>query len=195
MRRPYLEYVDEQYAVTAECIRVAGDQGIVLYHHKPRFMMGRLDTGDYLTKEFPLRGVIIWNYRKHRLPGGSRNKRQLPNTYDMIFMFAGRHWTLPEESGEDLTGWGDVWEIGLDRESRRFPPRLPNELVDRCIALGTGRVLAPYAGGGAIALGAIRAGRSWLACDTDPEHAAVFEQRRSILEQHELYFSKLKGFQ
>ena len=194
VRRPYREYVDEQHAVIAECIRVAGDRGVVLYHHKPRLVMDRMDMGEDLTKDFPLRKVFIWHYRKQRLPARSKKRGQLTNAYDMIFMFAGERWTLPEESSEDLMGWGDVWEIGLDHESRRFPPWLPNELVDRCIALGTGRVLDPYAGDGAIALGAIRAGRNWLACDTDPEHAAVFEHRRSILEQHDLYFSQLRGF-
>ena len=188
VRRLYRDYVDEQYEVIAECIRVAGDRGIVLYHHRPRFVMGRLDMGNDLTKELPLRGAIIWHYKKPRFPAVSRNKRQLPNTYDMIFMFAGRQWTLPEESSEDILEWGNVWEIRLDRDSRKFSPRLPNELVDRCIALGTGRVLDPYAGGGAIALGAIRAGRNWLACDTDHEHAAVFEQRRSMIEQHRSLF-------
>ena len=188
VRRLYRDYVDEQYAVIAECIRVAGDRGIVLYHHRPRFVMGRLDMGDDLTKELPLRGAVIWHYKKPRFPAVSRSKRQLPNTYDMIFMFAGRQWTLPEESSEDILEWGNVWEIRLDRDSRKFSPRLPNELVDRCIALGTGRVLDPYAGGGAIALGAIRAGRNWLACDTDPEHAAVFEQRRAMIEEHRSLF-------
>ena len=188
IRRSYRDYVDEQYAIIAECIRVAGDRGIVLYHHRPRLATGRLDLGQHLTQEFPLRGAIIWHYKKSRLPAVSRNKRQLPNTYDMIFMFAGRQWTLPEKSSEDIREWGDVWEIRLDRDSRKFSPRLPNELVDRCIALGTGRVLDPYAGGGAIALGAIRAGRNWLACDTDPERAAVFEQRRAMIEQHRSLF-------
>ena len=192
---PYRHYLEEQRAVIAECIRVAGDRGIVLYHHRPRFAMGHLDMGYYLTAEFPLRGIIIWHYKKPRFSAGTRNKRQLPNAYDMIFMFTGRHWTLPEKISEEILGWGDVWEIGLDRESRRFLPRLPNELADRCIALGKGRVLDPHAGSGATVLAAIRAGRNWLACDTDPESVEVFQQRRSILEQHDSYFSRLRDSQ
>ena len=194
-RLPYRDYLEKQHAVIAECIRVAGDRGIVLYHHRPRFAMGHLDMGHYLTEEFPLRGVIIWHYKKLRFSAGTRNKRQLPNAYDMIFMFTGKHWALPEKISEEILGWGDVWEIGLDRESRRLPPRLPNELVDRCIALGQGRVLDPHAGSGATVLAAIREGRNWLACDTDPELVEVFHQRRSILEQYDLYFSKLRDSQ
>ena len=61
-------------------------------------------------------------------------------------------------------------------------------LVDRCVALGRGRVLDPYAGSGATVLAAVRAGRNWLACDTDPEQVGTFHRRHGILEQNGLYF-------
>ena len=183
-----LDYMDEQREVIHQCIRVAGDQGIVLYHYRPQFALGRLDMGHDLTDGLPLHGVIIWHYKKQRLSAGARKNQQLPNAYDMIFMFTGRYWSLPEENGEDMLEWDDVWEIGLDRESRRFTPRLPNELVDRCVALGRGRVLDPYAGSGATVLAAVRAGRNWLACDTDPEQISMFRQRHGILEQYDRYF-------
>ena len=182
------DYMREQRDVIDQCIRVAGDRGIVLYHYRPRFAMGCLDLGHDLTDGLPLYGIIIWHYKKQRLSAGARKNQRLPNAYDMIFMFTGRHWSLPEENGEDMLEWGDVWEIGLDRESRRFTPRLPNELVDRCVALGRGRVLDPYAGSGATVLAAVRAGRNWLACDTDPEQIRTFHQRHGILEQYDLYF-------
>lgn len=183
-----LDYMYGQREVIYQCIRVAGDQGIVLYHYRPQFAMGCLDMGHDLTDGLPLHGVIIWHYKKRRLSAGARKNQRLPNAYDMIFMFTGRYWSLPEEKCEDMLEWGDVWEIGLDRESRRFAPKLPNELVDRCVALGRGRVLDPYAGSGATVLAAARAGRNWLACDTDPEQIRTFRQRHGILEQYDRYF-------
>lgn len=188
VRRSHQGFLHEQREVILQCIRVAGDQGIVLYHYRPQFTMGRLDMGHDLTDGLPLHRIIIWRYKKQRLSAGTRKNRRLPNTYDMIFMFTGRHWSLPEENSEDMLEWGDVWEIELDREGRRFTPGLPNELVDRCVALGRGRVLDPYAGSGATVLAAVRAGRNWLACDTDPEQINTFHQRHGILEQYDRYF-------
>ena len=112
-RLPYRDYLEKQHAVIAECIRVAGDRGIVLYHHRPRFAMGHLDMGHYLTEEFPLRGVIIWHYKKLRFSAGTRNKRQLPNAYDMIFMFTGKHWALPKKSARRYSGGGMSGRLDL----------------------------------------------------------------------------------
>ena len=188
VQRSYEDHAAEQRAVILECIRVAGDQGVVLYHYKTPSAAGLQEMGQVLTHGCPLHGVIIWRYRKQRPSGGARKPRELPNTYDMIFMFAGKHWSLPEEASEDMTACGDVWEIDLDRESRRFSPTLPNELVDRCVALGRGRVLDPYAGSGATVLAAVRAGRNWLACETDLEQIETFHQRHLLLREFDSYF-------
>ena len=89
--------------------------------------------------------------------------------------------------------WGDLWDIQPDsmdelwdnkpgRRTQLRPPAFPDELADRCIALGSGMVLNPFAGTGSVPLAAIRAGRDWLACDSDPAYLDAFQMRSSMMD-------------
>ena len=75
---------------------------------------------------------------------------------------------------------GDIWDIAPVAEDNYsgLSPNIPGGLADRCIALGKGTVLDPFAGEGSIPLAAMRAGRDWLACDMRTDLMRVFEERR-----------------
>ena len=75
---------------------------------------------------------------------------------------------------------GDIWDIAPLAEDNYsgLSPNIPGGLADRCIALGKGTVLDPFAGEGSIPLAAMRAGRDWLACDMRTDLMRVFEERR-----------------
>ena len=188
------EYLERQRGVISECLRVAGSMGIVLYHHRFEVSTRReLDTRHALIDGFPLRQIIIWNHHTRGFIQGTPRKNRLPTTYSVIFMFSGPHWSIPEKSLPAAMAWGDSWDIKPDpehdlletsssrRNNRRQRFSFPDELADRCVALGTGTVLDPHAGSGSTALAAIRAGRDWLACDSEAAYLQVFEMRRAML--------------
>ena len=65
----------------------------------------------------------------------------------------------------------------------QHPPSFPEELTDACLSLGTGRVLDPFGNTGAIPLAAIRAGRTWLACDMRTDLISTFKRRLAQITQ------------
>ena len=116
---------------------------------------------------------------------GDRKSGQIQHRYDVMFVFTGRYWMVPRDSEEEAVGWGDVWDIRrFGHEIINFPSALPFEVAYRCVVLGEGVVLDPFAGSGTTVFAAIRAGRSWLACDSNPEHRSLFERRRALVEQY-----------
>ena len=199
--------MDWQREVIRECIRVAGPEGIVLYHHMAEASgEGGLDTKFELVTGFAgLRKIIIWQHRppvvdllddQHNSdswitgsldhPGFKPWTSEMPG-YSFIYAFAGVNWSLPEETSLAASLWGDVWLIEpIYERGYRDRPRwvsFPPRLADRCIALGKGTVLDPFAASGAIPLAAIKAGRNWLACDTRPALMAEFEKNRATAWQ------------
>ena len=187
------EYVDLQRRVIAECLRIVGPAGVLLYHQMYNTSSRRrINLRHEIIRDFPLRQAIIWNHQMRRFIPGGRNFNRLPNNYGMIFVFSGPRWSIPMESRGAAMRWGDLWDVRPDsmdelwdnpsgRRTRLQPPALPIELADRCIALGSGMVLNPFAGTGSVPLAAIRAGRDWLACDSDPAHLDAFQMRRSTM--------------
>ena len=172
-----------QSRVIHECIRVAGAGGMVLYHNPDWRTATRMDTPNMLAglpmlaDGLPLRQIIIWNHGGWpRLP--RKRMTRLPDTYEPILMFTGRHWSVPAETAAAAHYWGTVWDIALDGDSYSKDPRrpcpFPEELAARCVALGRGMVLDPFAGRGTTVLAAIEAGRDWLACDTDLRYIEEF---------------------
>jgi hypothetical protein len=181
----YEDYVSWQRSVLAECVRVAGNRGVVFYHHKFRFTGRRLDIGSALVEDFPLNRVIVWDHGRMRHMQGDRERGQVSHIYDAIFMFTGRYWTIPRDSAEEAPGWGDVWDVKKFRhEVMGFSSAVPYEVAYRCVALGEGVVLDPFAGSGTTLLAAIRARRPWLACDINPECRESFAQRCALVEQY-----------
>ena len=181
----YEDYVSWQRSVLAECLRVAGNRGVVFYHYKSRFTGRRLDIGSAFVEDFPLYRVIVWDHGRMRHMQGDRKWGQVPHKYDAIFMFTGRYWMMPRDNAEEGVEWGDVWHVRRFRhEVIGFPSAVPFELAERCLALGEGAVLDPFAGSGTTLLAAITANRPWLACDIDPESKTLFERRLALVEQY-----------
>ena len=180
-------YRNGELDIITECIRVAGVSGIVLYHRRFGFSgPRRQEISSYLTSGLPLSNIIIWNHRQRILLPVTSRRSGLSNAYDVIFMFTGRHWSIPVESRSEAIEWGDVWDIepefgNLYRSNFGRPPEFSAEIADRCVALGKGRVLDPFAGKGAVPLAAVRAGRDWLACDTEERYQVEFEEQRAML--------------
>ena len=186
------EYVDLQRRVIEECLRVVGPEGVLLYLHRFEVSTSRaMDTRHDIISDFSLRQIIIWNHQMRLFMPGRRQVNRVPNNYGVIFVFSGPRWSIPEESRRKAMAWGDVWNIKPDpgedlwdpasRRGQRHAYSLPAELADRCIAFGSGMVLDPFAATGAVPLAAIRAGRDWLACDTDPYLLDAFETRRAMM--------------
>lgn len=175
------EYAEWRYDIIDESIRVAGIKGLVLYHFRFRNLLEYLDTARRLVSRSSLRQIIIWNHGGRNPATSLRPQdKTLRNTHDVIFMFTGRYWSIPEDIAEVADQWGTVWDIPITSESRRYKSPFPAELAERCIALGVGRVLDPFARSGSTVLAAIDVGREWLACDTEKSMRELFEKRRSI---------------
>ena len=198
--RPYLSrpearfhFIQRQLRVIDECIRVAGDEGIVLYH----------TTGDVrseLLSEYERLGglrspqIITWDHGRAE-PG-------VGNADSYILVFRGKS-VAKADIGEDTWKFepnDDMWNLIDELEDtddgallypayrysitlrRWYSPfrwwySFPDELADKCISLGRGRVLDPFAGAGEIPKAAIRAKRPWLACDNRAFLTHAFERR------------------
>ena len=190
-------YIYGQLKIIKECIRVAGDEGIVLYHTETdsrserlhHYNQHELSSGSHS----PPPEIIVWN---HITPNPHSSRWH--DTESFILMFKGRDWTVPGTSSAKEPISGATWDIApIDEQCykrkaehdrlmyeysesthqrylRRWWYSFPDELADRSISLGKGRVFDPFAGTGAIPLAAIRAGRPWLACDTRPTLMKIF---------------------
>lgn len=188
------KYVWAQRRVIEESLRVVGPAGVLFYHqwYEIASPLG-IDTRQKVIEGFPLRQVVIWNHRMRWLFPRGRRRDRLPNSYGVIYVFAGPRWEIPRKSMAAAMAWGDVWDIELDTRddfgggpfygrSREQPySYVPAELADRCVALGSGMVVDPQAGTGSTVLAAVRAGRDWLACGTDPSYAETFRMRLSMM--------------
>ena len=189
-----LEYVGLQRQIIEQCLRIVGPTGVLLYNYGYDITSRRrINLRPDILTGFPLRQQIIWHHQMRRYTPGGRYFNRLPNNYGVICVFSGHRWSIPRESRAAAMKWGDLWDIKPDsmdelwdntpgRRIRLRPPALPTELADRCIALGSGMVLNPFAGTGSVVLAAIRAGRDWLACDQDLAHLDAFQMRRSMID-------------
>ena len=54
-------------------------------------------------------------------------------------------WQVPAEAASDAHHWGAVWRINRETDNPH-PAPFPVELALRCVRLGRGRVLDPFAG-------------------------------------------------
>ena len=193
-RQAEFEYVGLQRQIIQQCLRIVGPTGVLLYNYGYDISSRRrINLRHDIINNFPVRQIIIWNHQMRRfIPGGPYFNR-LPNNYGVICVLSGPRWSIPRESRAAAMKWGDLWDIQPDsmdelwdnkpgRRTQLRPPAFPDELADRCIALGSGMVLNPFAGTGSVPLAAIRAGRDWLACDSDPAYLDAFQMRSSMMD-------------
>lgn len=192
-------YVNWQRKVITECRRIAGPEGIFVYHWVSEYpyadamlieLRGLQEQGIHWPSR---RGwVITLNHHppaSHDSPVASGHSwtERPAEKQSALFVFPGAEWSMPE--GTSASQWDDVWDIPIvyaayESEHQDMPNRLflSDELADKSIAFGQGRVFDPFANTGAIPLAAIRAGRPWLACDMRTDLMAVFESRRVLRE-------------
>ena len=188
-------YIRRQLRVIEECIRVAGYEGIVLFHTT-------LDIKSELLYEYERLGglpspeIIIWD---HLTPEPGSASWQDTRSYILVFREkspAKAHmweetWKIePVDDHEymDAAARSHDWSYSYSSYRRYMQQRwysFPDELADRCLSFGRGTVLDPFAGAGTIPLAAMRAGRPWLACDTRISLMKIFERRASEEYPHQ----------
>ena len=152
-------HVDRQKSIIREGRRVAGPNGVLLCVHRYDLTADLLDVGPGGIPEFSPEQVIVWDTLAKEDPP-SATTRRIPGQHRAIYVFAGDRWRLPLDIRDQVGDWGDLWPCRAqlrDGDLREFP----EELADRLIAMGRGRVLDPFAELGALGLAAARQNREW----------------------------------
>lgn len=174
------QFVHRERRIIEECLRIAGEFGVVICVYHPRFRDdGVVDLGTGILEGFPLRQVLIWNWSlPHKPPvdPAGRGLRVAQN-YANIYILSGRFWTVPDHAAARFRYSNSIWSIPPPNRTNA-PPEFPLELARRCIALGRGRVLDPHAGTGTTALAAEEAERVWTLFDDTDAYRDNFERRR-----------------
>ena len=178
---PHAEYIAWQRACLAEMLRVAGPAGVVFYNHKYRNRdLIQWDHAD-LLEGFPRRDTIIWHKPTERVNLGGAVMRQGIQNFEMIYVFAGRHWHVADEAKKDFRTWGNVWSIPTPRiknATEKHPAPFPLALAEQLIRLGgQGRVLDPFAGSGTTGLAAAKLNLPYLLCDLSTKYESIFNER------------------
>jgi hypothetical protein len=159
VRKARSSYVDRQKSIIREGRRVAGPNGVLIYVHRYDLTADLLDVGPGGIPEFSPEQVIVWDTLTKEDPP-SATMRRVPGQHRAIYVFAGDRWRIPLEIRDEVASRGDLWRFKAqlrDGDLREFP----EELADRLIAMGRGRVLDPFAELGAIGLAAARKNREW----------------------------------
>ena len=177
----HCEHVHRERRIIEECLRIAGEPGVVIYIHRPQLGDdGVIDLGAGILEGWPLRQTLIWTWPFRSEPSADPAGRglRLRQNYASIHILSGQLWTAP--AGDAARRWGrgsgSVWSIPLPDQANT-PPGFPLELARHCIALGPGRVLDPRAGTGTTALAAKEANRDWTLLDETDAHRYDFELR------------------
>ena len=159
------KYISWQRNVISECIRVAGPQGIVLYHGIVfnDELIRSLSAKHELIRGLPLSKIITWHHFSGNLTLSHSLQNQMPSDSSEFFVFAGENWSIPDE----LVSWekSNITEPDKSVRWRSLSSRhrrdegiwhdwtyFTDELADICIGLGTGVVLDPFASIGAVPL-------------------------------------------
>lgn len=158
------DYDAWQREVLAECWRVS--RLAVFYNHRPRVEHGILR--DPLSNDFriPLRQRIIWN----RGTGIDVNLRTFCTRGEYVLLFAKPDMKLASHS---VSGWGDVWDLGIEYGIKDHPAPFPIALPARCIeATGAQSVLDPFSGSGTTLRAAMDAGIKGIGIELEQRHCA-----------------------
>ena len=173
-----------QRYVVEECLRVVGPAGLVMYVHRPIFAKnGEVDIGTGIFQNLPLWQVIVWSspISKELRTGSQQPKGFLqPQNYANILLFAREDWRMPEDTKNPFAQYGAVWNLRRP-DSSNVLPEFPLEIADRCISLGQGPVLDPYAGTGTTAIAAQKAWRDWILFDKTGNRRETFKRRLADL--------------
>ena len=169
-----LLYIDRQRTIIREGLRVAGPNGVLLYVHRYDLAADLLDVGPGRIPEFFPEQVIVWDAMAKEDPP-SASTRRIPGQHRAIYVFAGNRWRIPLDIKNEVGDWGDVWRMGA-RLQDGGTLEMPDQLADRLISMGPGRVLDPFAGVGAIGLAAARKNRDWTLFGKSAQDQRTFRQ-------------------
>lgn len=149
---PQADYDAWQRRVLALLWNQTPDDGAIFYNHRPRVEHGvaRLPLG--MDFGIPLRQIITWD----RGTGIGPNLRHFASVAEWVLLFAKPGFKLVSHS---MSGRGDVWRLGMERDDHGHPAPFPESLPARVIDSTAPRsVLDPFAGSGTTLVAAKRLG-------------------------------------
>ena len=144
----------------------------VFYNHRPRVEHGVLR--DPLGNDFgiPLRQRIIWN----RKTGIDVTLRAFCTRGEYVYLFAKPAFRLASHS---VSGWGDVWDLGMAHDVPNHPAPFPLSLPTRCITATAGAEVAfdPFAGSGTTLRAAKDEGRRAIGVELSERYCEIAAKR------------------
>ena len=188
VRQARSSHVDRQRSIIRESLRIAGPRGVLLYVHRYDLMADLLDVGPGGISEFHPEQVIVWDTLAKEDPP-SASARRIPGQHRAIYVFAGDRWRLPLDIRDRVGDWGEVWRFRADLRDGRAP-ECPEELADRLISMGPGRVLDPFAGVGAVGLAAARKNREWTLFGNSAQDQHTFRRNLQAFYQERAFPTK-----
>jgi DNA modification methylase len=116
---------------------------------------------EMIKRKWVLRSTVIWT-REKPMPETAKDRPW--RTFEYVFMFAKHRYYEFSREALETAGVEDVWTIeSPSAAGRDHPAVFPDELVDRCLAIGNpnrGRVLDVFAGSGTALRVAVENGMS-----------------------------------
>ncbi len=151
--------------------KAISEDGAIFWNHRQRVEHGKARLPLGMNFGIPLRQIITWD----RGTGIAPNLRHFTSVAEWIFLFAKPEFKLRDYS---RSGTGDVWRLGMARESfghpAPFPESLPLHVVDSCAAHS---VLDPFAGTGTTLVAAKRLGIPAIGIEQDERYCEIAARR------------------
>lgn len=175
---PEEEYQDSQATLLRELYRVLKDDGSVFYNHKNRFSQGDMISPlQFISRtEFSVRQEIVWD----RMIAGNIRGWRFWQTDERVYWLQKRN-VKRTELPPSVASLGSVWRIRPESgQNTGHPCAFPEELVERCLSVGTHKgsvVLDPYMGSGTTAVVAKRMGYFYVGFELSDEYISIANQR------------------
>lgn len=199
------KYLNWQYEILKESIRVLCDNGAIIYHTIPKWAF---KIANYLDEQgmvfqnwicwnesgstptpsrlYPKHYPILW-FSKNKLK--TFNKQYIPiercrkcNT--TIKDYGGKFKDLKEIDGEKVTVLSDVWDdihrIRHNKNKNRKSNELPEILMERIINLFSKEndiILDPFSGSGTTCKIAKKLNRQYIGFEINPEYIKISKER------------------
>ncbi|MFQ3610528.1 MAG: site-specific DNA-methyltransferase [Fimbriimonadales bacterium] len=162
---------------------------------------------DMLELGFLMRGEIIWDKASSSSPSTawgswcSPRNPTLRDTHEYIMVFSKQMFSRPEVANrqatisreEFLEYTKSVWRFGAEQASKvGHPAPFPVELPYRCIQLYTYAgevVLDPFMGSGTTAVAALKAGRTFVGYELEPDYIRAAQKRIDAILDQKLLFT------